>query len=108
MESDPCFFQNYDLNHETRGRKALSEDEISYDSPVKDFEWRYAGLFNCLPPGIGDVSFTMGRSIENADRFVVVTTPRQALLADIRKSVASSSASIRAGITSLRSMPQDI
>ncbi|HPA13961.1 MAG TPA: Mrp/NBP35 family ATP-binding protein [Desulfobacterales bacterium] len=55
---------------------------------LKDVEW---GAIDYLiidsPPGTGDEPLTVAQSIENADGAVVVTTPQQVAIRDVRKSV---------------------
>jgi Mrp family chromosome partitioning ATPase len=55
---------------------------------LKDVEW---GDLDYLvidsPPGTGDEPLTVAQSIENPDGAVIVTTPQQVAISDVRKSV---------------------
>ncbi len=55
---------------------------------LKDVEW---GDLDCLivdsPPGTGDEPLTVAQSIENLDGAIIVTTPQQVAITDVRKSV---------------------
>lgn len=55
---------------------------------LKDVEWGELDfLIADLPPGTGDEPLSMCQLIENVDGAVVVTTPQEVALADVRKSI---------------------
>ena len=55
---------------------------------LKDVEWGELDyLIIDLPPGTGDEPLAISQMIENADGAVVVTTPQEVALADVRKSI---------------------
>ena len=55
---------------------------------LKDVEWGELDyLIIDLPPGTGDEPLAIAQMIENVDGAVVVTTPQEVALADVRKSI---------------------
>jgi len=55
---------------------------------LKDVEWGELDyLIIDSPPGTGDEPLTVAQSIEHADGAIVVTTPQQVAVSDVRKSV---------------------
>ena len=75
-----------------------NEDAVIFRGPrkyhtirqfLKDVEWgRLDYLVIDSPPGTGDEPLTVAQSIEDADGAIVVTTPQQVAINDVRKSIS--------------------
>ena len=73
------------------------EDAVIFRGPMKyhtirqflkDVEWGDLDyLIIDSPPGTGDEPLTIAQSIEGADGAIIVTTPQQVAISDVRKSI---------------------